>query len=118
MFRKRLLKSPLFAKKKKLYGGVKLPGFKSLSNSTSIKTLSIPPVLVIPLKQHIGEPAKPIVAAGERVLKGQVIAETSGYISAPVHASSSGIVAAIEARPIPHTADIKEPCIVIHPDGK
>ncbi|WP_455222637.1 electron transport complex subunit RsxC [Kaarinaea lacus] len=118
MLKQRLLKSPLFARKKKLYGGVKLPGFKSLSNSTGIKTLPLSPVLVIPLKQHIGEPAKPIVEVGERVLKGQVIAETSGYISAPIHASSSGIIAAIEPRRIPHTADIKEPCIVIDTDGK
>ncbi|KPJ96873.1 MAG: hypothetical protein AMJ55_01300 [Gammaproteobacteria bacterium SG8_15] len=118
MFKKRLSKSPLFARKKKLYGGVNLPGFKSLSNTTRIETLPISPQLVMPLKQHIGEPAKPVVEVGERVLKGQVIAETSGYISAPVHASSSGIVAAIEARPIPHAATIKEPCIVIHTDGK
>lgn len=118
MIKKRLLKSPLFARKKKLYGGIKLPGFKSLSNTSGIKALPLPPLLAIPLKQHIGEPAKPVVTVGERVLKGQVIAETSGYISAPVHASSSGFVVAIEARPIPHTADIKEPCIIIHTDGK
>ncbi|WP_455365249.1 electron transport complex subunit RsxC [Kaarinaea lacus] len=118
MFKQRLLNNTLFAKKKKLYGGVKLPGFKSLSNTASIKTLPIPPQLVIPLKQHIGEPAKPVVKVGERVLKGQIIAETSGYISAPVHASSSGIVIAIEARSIPHVANIKEPCIVIETDGK
>ena len=118
MFNQRLLKRALFAKNKKLYGGVKLPGFKSLSNTAGIRVLPIPPQLVIPLKQHIGEPAKPVVKVGERVLKGQVIAETSGYISASVHASSSGLVAAIEARPIPHAVTIKEACIVIHTDGK
>ena len=118
MFKQHFLKNTLFAKKKKLYGGVKLPGFKSLSNSASIKPLPVPPQLVIPLKQHIGEPATPVVEVGERVLKGQVIAETNGYISAPVHASSSGIVTAVEAKPIPHAANIKEPCIVIETDGK
>jgi electron transport complex protein RnfC len=99
-------------------GGVKLPGFKSLSNQTGIKALPVPPRLIIPLRQHIGEPAKPIVEVGEPVFKGQVIAETNGYISAPVHASSSGVVAAIEDRPIPHASHIKETCVVIKTDGK
>jgi len=118
MLKQRLRSSSLFARKYKLFGGVKLPGFKSLSNATGINSLPLPPRLAIPLKQHIGEPAKPIVNVGDRVLKGQVIAETSGYISASIHASSSGVVTAIEARPIPHAASIKEPCIIIDTDGK
>jgi electron transport complex protein RnfC len=102
----------------KLQGGIKLQGFKSLSNTAEIKVMPIPPQLTIPLKQHIGAPAKPIVRVGERIYKGQIIAETDGYISAPVHASSSGMIAAIEARPIPHASHIKEISIVIHTDGK
>ena len=102
----------------KLQGGIKLPGFKSLSNTSGIRNLPIPPQLIIPLKQHIGAPAKPIVGIGERIYKGQIIAETDGYISAPVHASTSGVIAAIEARPIPHASHIKETSIVIHTDGK
>jgi electron transport complex protein RnfC len=102
----------------KLQGGLKLPGFKTLSNSAGIKALPIPPQLIIPLKQHIGEPAKPIVSVGERVYKGQVIAESNGYISAPVHAPSSGVIAAIDAYPIAHASHIKETSIVIHTDGK
>jgi electron transport complex protein RnfC len=102
----------------KLQGGVKLPGFKSLSNNTGIQDLPVPPQLVIPLKQHIGAPTQPIVSVGERVFKGQIIASTSGYVSAPVHASSSGVIVAIEQLPIPHASHIKESCIVIHTDGK
>lgn len=102
----------------KLQGGVKLPGFKSLSNHGGIKALPIPPQLVIPLKQHIGAPAQPVVSLGERVYKGQIIAATNGYISAPVHASSSGVIGAIESLPIPHASHIKESCIVIHTDGR
>ena len=54
--------------------------------------------LVYPVQQHIGGPAVPIVKAGERVLKGQVIAKAAGYISVPVHASVSGTVKAVEPR--------------------
>ncbi|MCI0507521.1 MAG: electron transport complex subunit RsxC [Gammaproteobacteria bacterium] len=105
-------------KAKQLQGGIKLQGFKSLSNATPVQTLPVPPQLIIPLKQHIGEAAKPIVNVGSQVYKGQIIAEPNGYISSPVHASSSGVVAAIEARPIPHASHIRETCIVIHTDGK
>ncbi len=54
--------------------------------------------LVYPMVQHIGGPAVPVVKAGERVLKGQVIARADGYISVPVHASVSGTVKAVEPR--------------------
>lgn len=54
--------------------------------------------LVYPLSQHIGGPAEPIVIPGERILKGQMIAKASGYISSPIHASVSGVVKAIEPR--------------------
>lgn len=54
--------------------------------------------LVYPLLQHIGGMAVPVVEPGERVLEGQLIARASGDISAPVHASVSGIVRSIEPR--------------------
>ncbi len=54
--------------------------------------------LVYPLSQHIGAPAKPIVKKGDEVLVGQKIAEASGYVSACIHASVSGVVKAIEPR--------------------
>lgn len=54
--------------------------------------------LVYPLSQHIGAPARPVVKIGDRVLIGQMIAEASGYVSAPIHASVSGMVTAIEPR--------------------
>ncbi|HEY5601940.1 MAG TPA: electron transport complex subunit RsxC [Gammaproteobacteria bacterium] len=118
ILKKTLLQKPFLKKECKLHGGIKLQGFKSLSNAAAVQILSVPPQLIIPLKQHIGEAAKPIVNVGDLVYKGQIIAEPNGYISSPVHASSSGVVAAIEARPIPHASPIKETCIVIHTDRK
>ena len=54
--------------------------------------------LVYPLSQHIGAPATPVVAVGDKVLKGQKIAEAGGFVSAPVYASVSGVVKGIEKR--------------------
>ena len=89
-----------------IHGGVHPDENKSQSLSQPITALGIPPVLVLPLSQHIGAPAKPIVAVGDTVLKGQCIAEAVGPVSVPIHASSSGTVTAIEPRPIPHTTNV------------
>jgi len=99
-------------------GGVKLSGYKALSNKSGIIDVPLPERLIIPLRQHIGAPAEAIVELGEKVAKGQVIATPTTYISAPVHASTSGIVVAIEERVIPHQSGISELCIVLAPDGK
>ena len=72
--------------------------------------------MVYPLSQHIGAPEKPIVKKGDAVLKGQMIAEAGGFVSAPVHASVSGTVKAIEQRFNP--TGTKTDCIVIENDGK
>jgi len=100
------------------HGGVHLPEEKYLSNGKPTLDAPLPRQLIIPLQQHIGAPARARVAVGERVLKGQVIAEPQGYISATVHASSSGVVSAIEARPVPHPSGLTAPCIVIDTDGE
>ncbi|ADJ28702.1 electron transport complex subunit RsxC [Nitrosococcus watsonii] len=99
-------------------GGLKLPSHKSPSAQIPIVQAALPKRLVLPLQQHIGEPAEPVVNRGDQVLKGQVIATAQGYLSAPVHASSSGQVVALENRPIPHPSGLSAPCIVIETDGK
>jgi electron transport complex protein RnfC len=104
-------------------GGVKLDGHKSLSNKNPIAQANIPQFLVLPLLQHIGDPTKPIVKVGEKVLKGQMIAhcherDCSKRISTPVHASSSGTIIAIEPRAVPHPSGLRAPCIVIETDGE
>jgi electron transport complex protein RnfC len=101
-----------------LHGGLRLPGHKSESTQQPILDIPIPPQLILPITQHVGDPAQPIVGIGERVLKGQLIAETEGTLGAPVHASSSGKVIAIEPWPVSRRYGDNAPCIVIECDGK
>jgi electron transport complex protein RnfC len=101
----------------KFPGGLHPPQHKEESTKQPIRKAAIPRRLVLPLHQHIGESAIPIVEIGERVLKGQMIAKAEGYVSAPVHASTSGIVRAIEESPIPHPSGLSALCIVIESDG-
>lgn len=99
-------------------GGVHPPQNKSQSVRDPIIKASLPEQLIFPLSQHIGAPAKPIVAIGDRVLKGQMIAEAKGFVSVPIHASSSGEVTDIGLHPIAHSSGMSAPCIVIACDGK
>ena len=79
-------------------GGVHPNDGKSLAKDKAIVELLPQGDLVYPLSQHIGAPAKPVVAKGDHVLKGQKIAEAGGFVSAPIYASVSGTVKAIEPR--------------------
>lgn len=99
-------------------GGLRLPGHKSQSTSEPIARAAMPPQLVIPLQQHIGEVGKALVKPGEAVLKGQVVGRAGGYVSAPVHASTSGRVLAVEDRAVPHPSGLSGRCVVIEPDGR
>ena len=99
-------------------GGLKLDEHKAESTGTPIRPAPVPAQLVYPLQQHIGAPARPQVQVGDRVLRGQLIAAADGYVSAPVHAASSGTVSAIEARPVPHPSGLSADCIVIDTDGR
>jgi electron transport complex protein RnfC len=102
----------------KLHGGLRLQAHKSESTAESILNIPVPDQLVLPITQHAGDPAQPIVAIGERVLKGQLIAEADGSLGAPVHASSSGKIVAIEPWPVARRYGEKAPCIVIECDGE
>lgn len=102
----------------KLHGGLRLPAHKSASTASPIKEVPIPAQLVLPIEQHVGEPAQPVVGIGDRVLKGQLVAEPDGEMGAPIHASSSGTVIAIERWPVSRRHGDKAPCIVIECDGK
>lgn len=72
-------------------GGVH-PHDNKLSARKPFQTVGLPDVAIFPLEQHIGAPAKPIVAVGDKVKAGQMIAEAGGFVSAPVHSSVSGTV--------------------------
>ncbi|MFN3543589.1 MAG: electron transport complex subunit RsxC [Thiobacillus sp.] len=98
-------------------GGVHPPEHKAESNGRPIHAAPVPRRLVIPLRQHIGNPAKPVVEVGQRVLKGQLIGEADGYISTAVHASSSGTVTAVGPALVPHVSGLPDDCITIETDG-
>lgn len=98
-------------------GGVFLKEHKRDATAQPVQAARLPKFLVLPLQQHIGEPAEPVVAVGDKVLKGQLIAKPVSTISAPVHASSSGTVVAIAEHPVSHPSHLDAPCITIETDG-
>lgn len=101
----------------KLHGGLRLQAHKQMSTAEPIQKVPVPAQLVLPITQHAGDPAHPIVGIGERVLKGQLIAEPDGTLGAPVHAPSSGKLVAIEPWPVSRRYGDNAPCIVIECDG-
>ena len=76
-------------------GGVHPQYNKEISNGTPIRELPLPATLTVPLSMHLGAPAKPVVAVGDTVKAGQLIAEAGGFISAPIHAPAAGTIKAI-----------------------
>ena len=97
-------------------GGVHPYEGKELAKDQPIKELLPKGQLVYPLSQHIGAPANPIVAVGDTVLRGQMIAEAGGFVSSPIFASVSGTVKAIEPRRVAVGDKVKS--IVIENDGE
>lgn len=95
-------------------GGVHPYDGKELSKDVAVRKINPGKEVAIPLSQHIGAPAVPVVDAGDRVLKGQLIAEAGGFISANIHSSVSGTVKKIEKRLIPNGN--KEFSIIIEND--
>lgn len=100
---------------KTFVGGVHPYDGKELSKDVAIKEVLPKGDMVYPVSQHIGAPANPIVAVGDNVLKGQMIAEAGGFVSSPIYSSVSGKVKAIENRRVA-TGDMVK-CIVIENDG-
>ena len=108
---------PLLLKVWEIPGGIHPAERKELSNQAPIQQAPLPARLILPLSQHIGAPAEPCVSVGQRVLKGQKIAECSAYVSAALHAPTSGTVSFIGAQPYPHASGLPAPAIVIDSDG-
>ncbi|MGE4526890.1 MAG: electron transport complex subunit RsxC [Rhodospirillaceae bacterium] len=102
----------------RIRGGVHPDPRKDATREKTIIDAPISAVLHLPLQQHIGAPARPVVKVGDRVLKGQVIAEAAGPVSAAIHASTSGTVAAIGPVPVPHASGLAAPAITLAPDGE
>ncbi|MEO8342884.1 MAG: electron transport complex subunit RsxC [Gallionella sp.] len=106
---------------RKLYqfhGGVHPPANKLQSTRLAIAPAPLPSRLIIPLHQHAGESAKPIVQVGDQVLKGQLIGMPDGVVSSAVHASTSGTITAIDMQLIAHPSGLPNLCATLIPDGK
>ncbi len=108
-----------FFTKSRIRGGVHAEGYKELTSADKIvSTFPLPKTLYIPLQQHVGKPAEPLIRVGDKVLKGQLLAYSQGLISSPVHAPSSGIILDVNEYPAPHPSALPIRMIVLETDGK
>src|SRR6266545_3880245 len=98
--------------------GLRLNAHKERSTQHALRPASAVESLVLPLDQHAGAAAAPLVKPGDRVLRGQPIAEPGGEISAWLHSPASGTVAAIEPRPAPHCMGAPSLSIVVANDRR
>ncbi len=102
----------------KFKGGVKPATNKAPSVQAPLRIAPIPPLLVVPLHQSIGGQPTPLVEVGDRVLKGQPIGAADKWVSAAVHAPTSGTVIAVEERVAAHPSGLLTLSVVIEPDGQ
>jgi electron transport complex protein RnfC len=104
--------------RKKIRGGVHPEPRKANTAERPIDTgLPMPKMLYLTLQQHVGQPAAPVVRAGEHVLRGQLLAVSQGAISAPVHAPTSGVICDIMDYPAAHPSALPTPTLLLEPDG-
>lgn len=96
-------------------GGIHPPEYKEATAGLPVEKAAEPSVVTIPLQQHIGAPCEPIVKVGDRVLVGQKIGESKGFVSAPVHSSVSGEVKSLSKVPGVTGAEVLS--VVIESDG-
>lgn len=95
-------------------GGIH-PEENKLSNDTATQVAALPVQAIFPLSQHIGAPAKPVVAKGDKVKVGTMIAEAGGFVSAPIYSSVSGTVLKIDTAV--DATGYRKPAIIINVDG-
>jgi len=95
-------------------GGVH-PEENKLTHDIATREAELPKVAVFPLSQHIGAPAKPVVKRGDKVKVGTLIAETGGFVSAPIYSSVSGTVAKIDT--VIDATGYRKPAIIINVEG-
>jgi len=95
-------------------GGIHPPENKHITEGMAFSNLVIPKTCYIPMQQHIGAPARPIVKVGDIVEEGQLIGEATGFVSANVHASVPGKVVDITET---LTVYQKQPTVIIEAEG-
>lgn len=102
----------------RFHGGLQLDTHLTDSTQQPVLHCALPEWLILPLQQHIGTAPEIVVEVGQTVRKGQLLAHADGYISAALHAPSSGVITALEERPITHPSGLSAPCLVLHTDGR
>jgi len=102
----------------RIRGGVHPNERKDATKDKAIVNLPLSEKLFLPLQQHIGAPSRAIVEVGDVVKKGQLVAKAAGPISAAIHASTSGTIAAIGPHPVPHASGLMGRAVTLIPDGK
>ncbi|MDS4028070.1 MAG: hypothetical protein RKO25_13930 [Candidatus Contendobacter sp.] len=100
------------------WGGVHPAGQKHLSAEQAIRVLPMPSRLHIPLQQHTGRPAIPVVKVGQKVCKGELLGREQNGVSASVHAPTSGVIAAIGDFTAPHVSGLPLPTVTLESDGE
>ncbi len=100
------------------HGGLHIADHKAMSLEQPLRDTAIPDKLIIPLSQHIGELPAVHVKAGDHVLKGQLLAEAEQYVSANIHAPTSGTITAIGEHIINHPSGLSSICITLETDGE
>ncbi len=98
---------------KRLWRGVHVPEHKEQTAHLPIRRMPFPPLLIVPLSQHAGKPAKATVREGQEVVRGEPIAEADGFMSVPMHAPATGKVEKIA--PAPSARGELTPAIYIRP---
>ncbi|HHU5875858.1 TPA: electron transport complex subunit RsxC, partial [Klebsiella pneumoniae] len=98
-------------------GGIHPPEMKTQSNGTPLRQVSLPQRFVIPLKQHIGAEGELCVKVGDRVLRGQPLTRGWGRML-PVHAPTSGTIAAIAPHTTAPPSALAEMSVIIDADGE
>ena len=99
----------------KFYGGVH-PNEGKISNRNAILDAPLLETYTVPLQMHIGAPAKAVVAKGDKVLRGQLLGEPGGFVSAPVHSPTSGVIKEVTTCLGVNGAQL--PALVIESDGE
>ncbi|MGR9089832.1 MAG: electron transport complex subunit RsxC, partial [Gammaproteobacteria bacterium] len=98
-------------------GGIALASHKSGLQDRPSRRLPLPDRLVLPLRQHVGLAARPLVGPGMRVTRGELIADAPGYVGMRIHAPTSGTITAIGEFPVVHPSGLPAAAIVLTPDG-
>ncbi len=95
-------------------GGVH-PDENKLTHEVPTKVAALPKQAIFPLSQHIGAPAKPVVAKGDKVKVGTLLAEAGGFVSAPIYSSVSGTVLKIDTSF--DATGYRKPVIIVNVEG-